>query len=354
MSRLQTVQIHAKLLDSSHALALQNTLALTNISVLDLKTCGIDDEFIVILCSALLHSRVQVLDLYSNRIGNDGVQQLAQVLSSTNIKQLVLSYNRFNIHGLQQLSSGLVNSKVTSLKIPSVRIDPEPIREFFDNIHLMNLEALELYRNIGVENTQMLLNNMTRSNLKKLEIEILTEYLPAFLKTIYHSKVTDLHLISNDPDECCRVIAENKEYLKLDKLRIGKGVTAKGLKDLFSTIKLVKELDLQENFKLGDKEMEIISKYLPKTNLQKLVLSGCSFKDDGLVSLMNGLQKSSLQYLELRYMKASTEAVVSFMKGVCDSLKVLDISYGNMLDFARIRAESMRYPRLKVINLSNW
>ncbi|KAJ3317637.1 hypothetical protein HDV06_001327 [Boothiomyces sp. JEL0866] len=352
MSRLKSVQINSKKLDINHAFAFQKSLALTNIKVLDLKTCGIDDEFLLILCFVLPHTRIETLDLYSNKIGNQGLEKLSQILASTNIQQLVLSFNLFNGAGLKQSCSGLINSNVTALNIPGKNISSEPIPEFFDNIHNMKLQVFESFNNMGIENTRLFIKNLEKSNIKKLTIGIIPDVFADFLKALYYSKVSELYLTNDDCDKLCAIIAENKQYIKLEKLRLGKGITGKGLHDLYPSINNLKELDLQENFKLGDSEMEIVAHHLPRSNLKKLVLSGCGFKDDGLASLSREIQYSKLEHLEMRHLKASTRAMIDFINLTNrveqgkNKLKLLDVSFGYLFDFQQIKSVGKQYPAL--------
>ncbi|KAJ3271628.1 hypothetical protein HDV01_006498 [Terramyces sp. JEL0728] len=347
MSRLNTLAINSKKLDIGFALALQKSLALTQIKTLDLKTSGIDDDFLAILCHVLPHTKIEILVLYSNKIGNQGMQNLAEILPATNIQELVLSYNLFGVDGLKSLAKGLIGSSVKSLAIPSIKIAQDCIPELFDNFHLMKLEKFESYRYIGHENTTMLIKNLPKSNIKQLVVDIHCDYLQDFIVALSTSKVTDLYLCNEDANKCCDILASNMQYIKLEKLRLGKRITNTGIQALMSTMEHITELDLQENFHLGDREMKIIAHYLSRTKLKRLCLSGCNFEDHGLELLLQGLKGSQVDYLEMRYLKASTQAVQDFVKQC--TCKVLDVSYAYNLDKTTVKYLAEMRPQLSLI-----
>ncbi|KAJ3317498.1 hypothetical protein HDV06_001527 [Boothiomyces sp. JEL0866] len=338
-------------LDGNFALAYQRYLPGSCIENLDLENNAIDDSFVHILATVLPETKIKSLSLHWNSITDDGVEALAAVLPHTQIEFLELGRNQIGGDGIKALAKVLARCRIKTLHLTENELSAEDMDELFKVIHLSNLERFIFYDSVTEDGVKMLIENLPKSKLKELTLEIPPNLIGNLLKAASNSPLQELYPRTNQGDEMCNEIFKHVEYLTIEKLNMGYSMmTPVGFQKLLSCLAKteLKVLDVHDNA-IGNKGLELLSEYLPHTRIEKLILNRCGFDSEGVLALAKCLKKTKLVHLEMRCYETSGPAVSTFIDSLNSSMRYLDISWSKTIDREACGKVVSKYPHMKII-----
>ncbi|KAJ3318289.1 hypothetical protein HDV06_000573 [Boothiomyces sp. JEL0866] len=335
-------------MDLKMTFMLKQNLPGSHLTELNLELVFFVDQYMKQICEALPETNIKKLNLYRNQISDEGVQALAQVLSRTQIQDLNLAKNEITGDGLKVLAQGMIGSKLKILHISeNEAIEPDDFVELFNLLPQIPLEELYEHAEFGQSTIKSLIDNMPNSNLKRISFQI-DHHLPDFLKAC--SKIVDLQLYNND-NASCEAIAEYFQYLtNLHSLRFSyTKITCAGLEKLMAALA---DSNLQELYlsriPFEPDGLEILSKYLVKTRIKKLDLTGGELTQSGILSLANSIKDTQLVSLVLWSYLNSTTTITKMLESIGTKMRYLDVTGGRDVDCNTIKRLALQHPFMTI------
>ncbi|KAJ3273685.1 hypothetical protein HDV01_003964 [Terramyces sp. JEL0728] len=220
-----------------------------NLKVLNLAGNELDTSSAILLAARLPDLQLHHLDLSNNLIMDKGVQAIANVLPGTTIETLDINFN-----------SGFNDS-----------LDISPL---FEVIHQTKLTEF-VYKTAAPTSVQkVLLRNIQKSSIRKLEMMFALELLPEVFTALANSKVVELVFKMEMDDRSVSLLGSQLNYLPLKSLCLRDcSLTDHQIKLFFSKLgkSTLQKLDISEN-RISEPGFNAILKYLPCTNIKSLTI----------------------------------------------------------------------------------
>ncbi|KAJ3320106.1 hypothetical protein HDV06_005671 [Boothiomyces sp. JEL0866] len=317
--------------DFSDCVALfSKKLHLTNLKILNLAYCHMNDSNAISIANALPQSQLEDLDMSLNGLTDFAAIAFANNLPNCKLKILNLSNCRyFSIAGAVKLAESLPKSKLEDLKLGDNQFSDSE----FMPIYSANLVGSNIKKFIApnVQEDGMLtylIDNIARTNLQDLDINISHTHLESFITSSRTSKLQNVTLrFVNTLDVLSPQLAQvNFKSLQLyftqsnSDLKVGDFLHS--LRDNFTI----------ESLTLGtiDYKRQYIKDFfanLPYTNFKtfKLVI----INDMELGDIAPAIKTSNIRYLDLSMNSKLTPAdILNFVDAIKDgNLLEVDFSY---------------------------
>ncbi|KAJ3276902.1 hypothetical protein HDV01_002957 [Terramyces sp. JEL0728] len=274
----------------------------TSIKALHIMNCDLDDSSAKDIANILPNCLIKQLNLSRNAIRDAGTEALANIVSKCNLEQLDLSYNKVTSVGLLAISKSLGSSNIKDLIIENNDFAEEDISILLEHLPNSQIDKLEL-RDLDSNSEEILVSNISKSNVQHLCIEISLSNLKDLLIELQKSKIRKLEIQATlQPVKYVEIVAKYLKYTNLDELNI----SAYEAREEFGICNFIQGLLHSKLSKLilismglHEEEARLMSQILPQTNLSHLCLCFSNMEDKDLELLVPGIQKSRLKTLEI-------------------------------------------------------
>ncbi|KAJ3271465.1 hypothetical protein HDV01_006595 [Terramyces sp. JEL0728] len=329
MTRLEELYLPNMFEDINYAELLGEYLPYSKLTVLELENNCFTDSYMAIITRVLPLTLIKRLNLYWNLITDQGATELATALGKSQVEVLNLGKNRIGRTGIAALSRGLIDSKVKELLLTGNILDCDDWIDLYKIVHLTKLEVIDCSSYIDTETQRILIENLGKSQLRKLHVEIYPALLEEFMQATIGSKLQDCSFIARD-GAACKIIARNIVYSKLKRLELwcNLKISISQLETLFSNIPLT-DIETLAFYRIlfGDDGMQVLAEYLPVTNIKKLSLNSCFCGDVGLTNFANCLKETQLEHLEIYSSDITNTGIQTLLDCIPSKLQYLDISW---------------------------
>ncbi|KAJ3271076.1 hypothetical protein HDV01_007089 [Terramyces sp. JEL0728] len=281
-----------------------SVLGETKLKRLSMKNFFIGSESIHVLTQSLPSSKLEYLDLGENSITDDDTVEISRILPLTELKVLKLDRNNISKVGYEALTKGLVNSKITILHIYDNEIETFDL-EYFMAENLADTQIEEVTVSTFDERLyHSLTENISRSNVKTLNLSIPACFLQPVLKSARYSTLQTLVISGRDiefGDASVTILSQYLKDLPIKELALKTCyVGSSGIRALFKNLEQSKvERLVTSALPESVDEFENIGEYLANCNLRHLGISSSTWTDGILEKIAAGVNKSKLQSIDL-------------------------------------------------------
>ncbi|XP_065894790.1 uncharacterized protein [Dysidea avara] len=251
---------------------------------LELASCNLYEEGLVLVCSAIRNRQLLTLNLSGNCITDNVAGELAYVITSRGcIENLHLKRCSLKYHAIQMIIAAL--AQIKSLKYLDLSCN---------NMSYADLDV-----------ASVVLSNQSLENLNLSHCTLQEGTMSVIVKTINYANLKILNVSGNhvsDATACCMVVllvnAVGLHGLCLSQCGLQENVLIRLMRNTNSPLK---HLDVSYNAISDDAAKYVADLVLKSTMLTHLDLSNCGLQERGLALIVKAICKSTmLKYIDLK------------------------------------------------------
>ncbi|KAJ3320109.1 hypothetical protein HDV06_005674 [Boothiomyces sp. JEL0866] len=313
-----------------------HNLHLSGLHTLKLNNCHINDDTVSYLANALPESSLIILELVDNNIADRGAASLASMARKSKLTSLDLNGNDITAVGLHSLCDSLPFCTLKELQIGGNRFEEEEMYYFYEKLPNSQIDYI-MFRNLKAVPKEALIANIGKSNVRRMNVSISLKNMGRLLQAIQGSKVRSLQLrFEKDVDTGIEILSRYLPNSTLEELLIenafGLGITnASSIFTSLSGNQHLKHLAICEVEFCGN-QVETISNHLQYTKLSSLRICSTNINDEDLEILIPGILSSSLMDFNLSAnYEITLPGIANFVEGIKNS-KLRKLTVPNHFD----------------------
>ncbi|KAJ3268290.1 hypothetical protein HDV01_003201 [Terramyces sp. JEL0728] len=309
---------------------------LKQISSLYIYSCEVGDSTVSQVLSGISKTCLTELTLIGNNLTDNAAKEIAIYIPGSSLIKLELNYNDVTVVGLQELATNLQFSKIQHFSIDANEIEMEEYHVLYENLAYTQIQ--ELYCTIDTEIIASALSGaISKSNLIKMDVDILPAFMDDILNAVCFSKVESLSLGGDDmlfDDESCSILSKYIDKLPIRTLNFDNCAISKSASLLlFSNIG--QESKLTEIHIDGKSVGQIdgqIGNHFVHTNLEYITLRNCTLDDEFLFDIQKGIKDARMRFLDFTRNTFTILGVQNFADSVkYSSLDTINVQ-GSLID----------------------
>ncbi|KAJ3316845.1 hypothetical protein HDV06_002740 [Boothiomyces sp. JEL0866] len=296
---------------------------MTNLERITLNNCFVTDDLMLKLANNLPKCGITYLDLSFNIIGDIGATALSAVLPLCGIQNVNLKGNRIDTLGLKSLCSSLQHSKVQLLDISANKFEIDDYHLLYQALPKCQLVKLSgmVY---GPKSIIAITKYLPTSQISEIEVDVRTEYMELFVKSVSKSKIKKLTINGYLPIQGS-AIPHSLNSLPIYHLVLKFASFGEHSVVLFNNIQnsnvhhlYIRDTTLKHQglarlqleglltltFGLCEFPENALGKLIPaiiQSGLRKLIFEGDLFSKESIIDFLRVVRKSRLRYLKIGY-----------------------------------------------------